>query len=84
MFPVWHHYNLQYTTKGLIKKILSQIVPLCLCLTFLLGAFRAVKLENGGLAIAAPQAILLHNCREALKTFLRLLARFLIGFAERI
>lgn len=84
MFPVWHHYKLQYTTKGLIKKILWQIMPLFLFLYFLFSAFRAMKMENGGLALVALPAILLHNCREAMRMSLLFLASCLVGFAERV
>lgn len=84
MFPVWHHYNLQYTTKGLMKKTLWKIVSLCLFLSFLFSAFRAMKMENGGQALVALPAILLHNCRETMKTSLRFLASCLIGLAEQV
>lgn len=84
MFPVWHHYNLKYTTKGLIKQTLWQIIPSCLFIFFLFIAFRAMKMENGGTALATLPALLSHNFREAVKTGLRFLASCFVAFAERI
>lgn len=84
MFPVWHHYNLKYTTKGLIKKILWQIIPSCLFIFFLFIAFRAMRLENGRTTLATLPALLSHNCREAVKTGLRFLASCLVDFAALV
>lgn len=84
MFPVWHHYNLKYTTKGLIKQTLWQLIPSSLVILSLFIAFRAMKMEKGGMALATLPALLLHNCREAVKTGLRFLASSFVGFAERV
>lgn len=39
-------------------------------------------MENGGTALATLPAILLQNCREAVKTGLRFLAGCFVGLAE--
>lgn len=41
-------------------------------------------MENGGTVLATLPALLLHNCREAVKTGLRFLASCFVGFAERV
>lgn len=85
MFPVWHHYNLKYTTKGLIKQTLWQLIPpSCLFTLFLFIVFRSMKLEKGGMALATLPALLLHNSRQAVKTGLRYLASCFVGIAERV
>lgn len=50
MFPKWSDWNIQYTTKGLIKERIKQTLRLVTLLASIVGLYRIRKDVRGGLS----------------------------------
>lgn len=64
MFPKWSDWNIQYTTKGLIKHRVSQTIKAMALIAVIVGAYYIRKDVRGGLY--AVQSFIRQNLKTSL------------------